>query len=1001
MKKISVLFFALIFVSTVVAQDRSVGNDKRIVPDVNYVAPQATNLTLKGVNFIGEEFIQTDFDYGGNNVIPKMISLADIDGTGNLDPFFVGMRRDNVAGIATHIAFGYSAFGAPIDVFRAFAPTQSLSWGTTQLCFGGVHDGQALVMALSGGESHHSWIDLVNLAPVEPFPQTTFGAGPPDFVYQADGTIWTLNTDAMIRKSTDDGATFTDVQLIGTGDANVNLSFGNGPIENPFYGNLTGQYMATVGGWGTMTVPDAEDGVYWYGSNDFGTTWNGSVIGLDGIYGQVANNPNLAPYFENFGQLNANIDETGTTHVVMNGYGEGINSVGDTVNTFPIVYWNSNAAEWLEISIPAIAFGPNETLATIRPGNGIGQSYPSVSVTDDGQFIFVIWTAPEYIGAIGSSAINIYPGDGSANSGQIFYTDLHWTVSTDGGSTWATPQKIGEPNVSETYANVARRLEIISNNDVKAHFVFFVDALPGTSLFNTTAPNQNSNALGTWRYLALNFGYDPFPEIPVTFQVDMSVQMFEGNFPPGANVVVRGDFQTDAGDPNGLWQGNMFQLSDTDDDSIYTGTFQIPSNFVGNNYIFKYVIVNPPAGDNWESINNRPFTLTSPETVIPLDCFNHDCPVVYNPVTNTIIFTADISGILGVGIGGAFDPNQDSLLVMGLDWGLDGWNVIGNRKLENADPFHPGIYTTTLMVTSFIGATGEGDSTEWIFRAFPGSRFEDLGWESNIDRWYVYGPDSITNSLPTIIPQIAPNFQVSTNPIDFTLNVDMTGAVNRHNGEPIPLDSIEFVIVTGTTQFLGSYYHNPSPCYCIDDTAFGYIKALTHISENIWSYHTTIPIGQHCGIFGYKFGVIYPGSDTISSGFNSLMNELPYGVYHNILLTGLQNTLVINNWFGYPVPPDNVEQIENLLPSDFILEQNYPNPFNPTTKIRYSITEYSSVSLKVFNLLGEEIETLFNGEQSAGVYEATFDASQLTSGVYFYTLKTDNFSSSKKMILIK
>ena len=141
-------------------------------------------------------------------------------------------------------------------------------------------------------------------------------------------------------------------------------------------------------------------------------------------------------------------------------------------------------------------------------------------------------------------------------------------------------------------------------------------------------------------------------DIPITFQVDMSVQMFEGNFPPGANVVVRGDFQTDAGDPNGLWQGNMFQLSDTDDDTIYTGTFQIPSNFVGNNYIFKYVIVNPPAGDNWESINNREFTLTAPETVIPLDCFNHDCPVVYNPVTNTIIFTADISGILGVGIGG-------------------------------------------------------------------------------------------------------------------------------------------------------------------------------------------------------------------------------------------------------------------------------------------------------------------------------------------------------------
>ncbi|MBK7499803.1 MAG: T9SS type A sorting domain-containing protein [Ignavibacteriales bacterium] len=85
----------------------------------------------------------------------------------------------------------------------------------------------------------------------------------------------------------------------------------------------------------------------------------------------------------------------------------------------------------------------------------------------------------------------------------------------------------------------------------------------------------------------------------------------------------------------------------------------------------------------------------------------------------------------------------------------------------------------------------------------------------------------------------------------------------------------------------------------------------------------------------------------------------------------------------------------------YFLEQNYPNPFNPTTKIRYSIPEYSSVTLKVFNLLGEEIETLVNSEQSAGVYEATFDASNLSSGIYFYTLKTDNFSSSKKMILIK
>ncbi len=174
-KKISVLFLALAFISVAFAQERSVGNEKMIVPDMNYQAPNFPSNPIEGTTLIGETFITTDYDYGGNNVIPKMITLADIDATGDLDPFFVGMVRDNAAAVARYIAFGYSAFGAPIDAFKAFAPAQSLGWGTTQLCVGGTLDGKALVMAHSGGASWHSVIDLVNLAPVEPFPQTTFG----------------------------------------------------------------------------------------------------------------------------------------------------------------------------------------------------------------------------------------------------------------------------------------------------------------------------------------------------------------------------------------------------------------------------------------------------------------------------------------------------------------------------------------------------------------------------------------------------------------------------------------------------------------------------------------------------------------------------------------------------------------------------------------------------------------------------------------------------------
>ncbi len=158
-------------------------------------------------------------------------------------------------------------------------------------------------------------------------------------------------------------------------------------------------------------------------------------------------------------------------------------------------------------------------------------------------------------------------------------------------------------------------------------------------------------------------------------------------------------------------------------------------------------------------------------------------------------------------------------------------------------------------------------------------------------------------------------------------------------------------------------------------------------------------MGTNSGMYEYKFAVMYSGADTINGGFEPLNNEFVDTLVHTVLLVD-GPPIVINNLFGDPNPV-SVERIDNLLPSDYQLEQNYPNPFNPSTKIRYSIPEHSSVTLKVFNLLGEEIETLVNTEQSAGVYEATFDASNLSSGIYFYTLQTDNFSSSKKMILIK
>ena len=96
-----------------------------------------------------------------------------------------------------------------------------------------------------------------------------------------------------------------------------------------------------------------------------------------------------------------------------------------------------------------------------------------------------------------------------------------------------------------------------------------------------------------------------------------------------------------------------------------------------------------------------------------------------------------------------------------------------------------------------------------------------------------------------------------------------------------------------------------------------------------------------------------------------------------------------------------VNDVHPATPATYELSQNYPNPFNPTTDIRYSIPHLGTVSLKIYNLLGQEVATLFEGERQPGAYVVSFDASRLMSGVYFYRLQAGNVTMTKKMVLIK
>jgi hypothetical protein len=154
---------------------------------------------------------------------------------------------------------------------------------------------------------------------------------------------------------------------------------------------------------------------------------------------------------------------------------------------------------------------------------------------------------------------------------------------------------------------------------------------------------------------------------------------------------------------------------------------------------------------------------------------------------------------------------------------------------------------------------------------------------------------------------------------------------------------------------------------------------LNVLSSHSYSLDTSISNYYHSITFDRLGNIILNGV----SKYDSLYMQL----YKLVIMKLSQTVLNINTFTN--------------IPDNFSLSQNYPNPFNPSTNIKYQITDNKFVTLKVYDILGKEVATLVNEKQNAGTYEATFDGSKLTSGIYFYKLTCEDFSETKKMLMIK
>jgi hypothetical protein len=257
----------------------------------------------------------------------------------------------------------------------------------------------------------------------------------------------------------------------------------------------------------------------------------------------------------------------------------------------------------------------------------------------------------------------------------------------------------------------------------------------------------------------------------------------------------------------------------------------------------------------------------------------------------------------------------------------------------------------------------------------PNAGFE--GWTSG-------EPDGWTTS------NLPPTFVGVTQSSDFHLGASaVRGDVISFSGFPFPP-----TLISGTDGNGFPYTGRPGALH-------GFYK-LTSVSGDQMVINTVLS-AQGVGIAAGGFVTA-----TSSAVYREFVANLIYGsgatpdtAYITIQISNsplhLGSFFILDD-FAFGAATD-VKEIE--YPQSVALGQNYPNPFNPSTNITFQIPFAGFVSLKVYNLLGQEVATLVNEELQPGSYKATFDGSSLMSGTYFYTLKTNRYSETKKLTLIK
>jgi hypothetical protein len=503
--------------------------------------------------------------------------------------------------------------------------------------------------------------------------------------------------------------------------------------------------------------------------------------------------------------------------------------------------------------------------------------------------------------------------------------------------------------------------------------------------------------------------YTPYSGVTasVTFNVDMHGPA-KSTFDPSADhVFIAGNF-TD-------WQNSAIEMTDPEGDSVYSVTVDTLTS--GDLVIYKFVHspTDAPSG-TWESPsegddifgndNNRIAGIVDTGNVITRFWNNADPNVTTG--NGNIFFDVDMSVANELGV---FDPDIDSVQIRG---SFNGWNDSQPEKsLMNQNPADPNDWYLNVPFTNEV-LNSEHHYKFFVKSDTSGGRtpYANTGWEVSLDPTDAGNRDrpvtfegSDTQEQPLqYFEGVKPDWVIPAGTtVECNFSVDMTYATlaDTQGTSPVFQPGVDTVYWLPQHPFYYAVNGLPWP-------AQGWVPArvleMTDPDQDMIYTGTLTINGPNFNGFLYTYGYTRAGELIQESG-SQLDMRVRYIAQSGPRAFGSTYDMPLDIWSNSAKPEEDgpatsVRELPNA-PLVYSLGQNYPNPFNPTTKIRFSVADPGLVTLKVYNLLGQEVATLLNNEIKSGSYEVDFDATNYSSGVYFYTITANSYTATKKMILLK